>query len=127
MIDRLSDPDHLRIASVKFANMGWYIVLTEDETIRAQVPFNGNEVLEQVSFPGNVIALRVVNYDSIVGSMEEGSGSSHDSGLLMPHSESAAAGTRPECYIGFTHDTRRAKCYDNTNNLNVRLQLVPHE
>lgn len=129
MIDRLSRPELLRIASVKFASRGWFIVLTEDETIRAQIPFDGNEILEEVALPGNAMALRVVNYDSIISSMEDGSGSSsHDnSGPLMPQSDSDAAESSRECYIGFSHGTGRAKCYDNTNNINVRLQLIPHE
>ena len=135
VLDRLPQLNHLRVASVKYASSSWFLVVTPEGRIRAQVPEGGNEILEEVHLSLGVIALRFVNYARIIAA-DEGSGSeqvaTEDSGPLMPHSatgeELATPETsREECYIGFSAETGRAQCYSNINDVNVRLHIIPHE
>lgn len=121
------EESHLRIGSVKYASKNWFIVITAEDTIRATVPSGGSDVLEEVSLADDgSIALRVVNYSDIVSAAtNDGSGSlaSDDSNLLMPEIVSDASET--QCYIGFSSETGRAHCYDNVDNVNVRLHVIP--
>ena len=106
-------------------------MLTPDETIRAQVPSDGNEILEEIVVAGGFMVLRAVNYKRIVhGIEEEDQGSAatlalpgiDEGGPLTPLSDEIG-----ECYIGFDHETGRARCYSDINSLNVKLRIIPHE
>ena len=133
-IDRLQEPGHVRVASVKYASNSWYLVVTPEGRIRAQVPDGRNEILEEVHLPNGFIALRFVNYEEIVSS-QEGSGSqSDDAGLLLPHTETGeetASTERRECYLGFSDQPGRsygrAQCYSDTSSVHVRMNVIPHE
>lgn len=131
IIDRLPQPNHVRIGSVKYADRSWYIVMSDDGSIRGDVPSNGNEVLEEITLPDGYMVLRVVNYSDLMNPpMEEGSGLSpvtDDGGLLMPETISDSAEVQRECYIGFAFESGRSMCYDNTDSVNVRLQIIPHD
>lgn len=112
---------------MKYWSNGWYIVLTENGTIRAATPFNGNDILEEIDLGSGTMALRVVNYNAIVNTMtNEGSGFSleNDEGLTP---EIEIEGDTPQCYIGFSSETGRATCYSNTDNVYVRLYVSPLE
>lgn len=126
MIDILPQINHVRIGSVKYADRSWYIVLSPDGSIRGDVPFNGNEILEEITLSDEYVVLRVVNYNKIMNpSTEEGSGLSQvtdNGGLLMPD---AHPEVQRECYIGFSFENGRAMCFDNIDNTNVRLQITP--
>lgn len=117
----------MRIGSVKYSNKNWFIVITAEDAIRATVPSSGSEVLEEVGLIDGSIVLRVVNYSDIVSAMKnDGSGSSlesEDSDLLTP--EVITEPNEPQCYIGFSTETGRAQCYDNVDNINVRLHVLP--
>ena len=129
MIDILSQINHVRIGSVKYADRSWYIVLSPDGSIRGDVPSNGNEILEEMFLSDGYMALRVVNYNEIMNpSTEEGSGLSQvidNGGLLMPDSLMDQPEVQRECYIGFSFENGRAMCFDNIDNANVRLQIIP--
>ena len=115
IIYRLDMENQLRIESVKFFDKSWFIVVTQDGKIRGDRPSgNGEDVLEEVVIDSSAVALRVVNYSAIVNT-SEGSG--------------LASGEEPpiECYIGFSGENGRAKCYDDINNANVRLTIIPHD
>jgi hypothetical protein len=126
----------VQIASVKYAGNSWFLVVTPEDKIRAQVPDGENEVIEEVHLPDGSTALRFVNYDRISRSFE-GSGSQSsigddDGGLLMPHSEDAASTEPPrECYLGFSdapgRTYGRAQCYSDTSSVHVRMHMIPHE
>lgn len=117
----------MRIGSVKYSNKNWFIVITAEDAIRAAVPSSGSDVLEEVGLIDGSIALRVVNYSGIVSeTTNDGSGSSlesEDLDLLTP--EIITDANEPECYIGFSTETGRAHCYDNVDNVNVRLYVLP--
>ena len=96
------------------------------------MPDGENEILEEVHLPDGSIALRFVNYERILSSLEEGSGSvEDDGGLLTPHTETGeeatSTGPRRECYLGFSERTGRAQCYSDTSSVNVRMHFIPHE
>lgn len=120
------EQSHLRIGSVKYSSKNWFIVITPEDAIRATVPSGGRDVLEEVGLIDG-IALRVVNYSEVVSEMtNDGSGSSlesEDSDLLTP--EIITDANERECYIGFSVETGRAQCYDNIDNINVRLNVIP--
>jgi hypothetical protein len=136
VIDRLPQRNRVRIASVKYASNSWFIVVTPEGRIRAEPPSGGNEIFEEIVLPDGFMVLRFVNYNRIIssGEEEEGSGSSlsgvgEDSGLLMPHSGTGEEATAPrrECYLGFSDETGRAQCYEDTSSANVRVHIIPHE
>lgn len=118
---------HLRIGSVKYSDRSWFIVITAEDKIRAAAPSSGNEILEELNVADGIIALRVVNYSDIVNAMpNHGSGSSlesDDSNLLLPDIDMNSSDR--ECYIGFSSENGRAQCYDNPNNINVRMNIIP--
>ena len=130
-LDRLYQQNHVRVASVKYASNSWYLVVTEEGKIRAQVPEDGNEILEEIYLPDGYMTLRFANYERIVSSQEGSgapSGTSDDSGLLMPHTETGEeAAERRECYLGFAPRTGRARCYSDASSVDVRLHIIPHE
>ena len=93
------------------------MTVTEDRTVRAQIP-EGNDVFEEIVLDSasKTIALRLVT------TPEEGSGSS-SSLLSESESESDLSSPEPECYLGFSTDNGRAQCYEDSNNINVRLYI----
>ncbi|CAI7991174.1 hypothetical protein GBAR_LOCUS641 [Geodia barretti] len=129
-------PNHVQIASVKYAGNSWFLVVTPEDKIRAQVPDGENEVIEEVHLPDGSTALRFVNYDRISRSFE-GSGLSPASekttaDFSVPHSEDAASTEPPrECYLGFSDELGRtygrAQCYSDTSSVHVRMHMIPHE
>ena len=129
VIDRLTEQSRTRVASVKYA--GKFLVVTPEGRVRAQVPEDGNEILEEIHLPDRFMALRFVNYRRIVGGADEGSGSEgalEDGGLLVPHSATGGEeASQQECFIGFSTETGRAQCFPDTSSVNVRLHIIPNE
>ena len=118
-IDRLPQPNHVRMASVKYAGNGWFLTVTPEDRIRAQVPDGENEILKEVHLPDGSIAFRFVNYQRI--SLEESSKSVEDNG----GEEAVPTEPQRECYLGFSELTGRAQCYSDTSNQSVRIHVIP--
>ena len=64
-----------------------------------------------------VVALRLRNYANLI---DTGSGSGIENGPLLPEENT------PVCYLGFSTENQRPRCYDNTDNVNVRLNIIPN-
>lgn len=111
------------MTSVKYANTGRYLVVTPEGRIRAQVPVGANEVMEQILLPDGCYVFRFVNYHRIVNPPTEEEREGSGSTVLMPGS------AEPEeiCYLGFSTRTKRAECYSDINNPNVRLHVTDPE
>lgn len=103
----VGEREYITFQSIKYEEQGWFLIMREDGKIRGGVPSNGNEVFEVMYLDsGMAVALKAPDVTGPSGSGDVDISGSQD------------------CYVAFSTDDGRPSCYDSTEYIEVRFQLI---